>query len=139
MTKNESSKLEPLLFRGREVALLIGCSRALAYRLMQRGILPTVRVPGGRSVRVPREALIEWIRTNTQIVPRDRYSDSGTGGVASDDRDIKRIRPLHMYPTKCLGLLAAAGIVAPIEGDGVSSAKQARLIEEGTRPGRVRR
>jgi excisionase family DNA binding protein len=57
---------EPLLLRGGEVARLIGCSRAQAYRLMQRGVLPTVRVPGGRTVRVPREALIEWIKANTQ-------------------------------------------------------------------------
>jgi excisionase family DNA binding protein len=60
---------EPFLLRGREVAKLIGCSRALAYRLMQRGVIPTVRIPGGRSVRVPREALVEWIRANTQVAP----------------------------------------------------------------------
>jgi excisionase family DNA binding protein len=56
----------PLLLRGREVAELIGCSRALAYRLMQRGTIPTVRIPGGKSIRVPREALIEWIHANTR-------------------------------------------------------------------------
>jgi excisionase family DNA binding protein len=57
---------ERLLLRAPEVAELIGCSRALAYRLMQRGTLPVVRVPGGKAVRVPREALLEWIRANTQ-------------------------------------------------------------------------
>lgn len=60
---------EPLLLRGREVAELIGCSRALAYRLMQRAAIPTCRIPGGKSIRVPREALIEWIRENTRVVP----------------------------------------------------------------------
>lgn len=60
------TEFEPLLLRGGEVAHLLGCSRALAYRLMQRGVLPTVRVPGGKSVRVPREALVEWIRANTR-------------------------------------------------------------------------
>ena len=57
---------EPLLLRGGEVAQLIGCSRALAYRLMQRGTIPTVRVPDGKSVRVPREALVQWIKANTK-------------------------------------------------------------------------
>jgi excisionase family DNA binding protein len=66
MLKTKIPQPEPLLLRGREVAELIGCSRALAYRLMQRGVIPTVRIPGGKSVRVPREALIEWIRANTK-------------------------------------------------------------------------
>jgi excisionase family DNA binding protein len=57
-------QLEPLLLRGKEVAELIGCSRAMAYRLMQRGTLPTVRIPGGKIIRVPREGLIEWIKAN---------------------------------------------------------------------------
>jgi excisionase family DNA binding protein len=58
-------EIEPLLLRGGEVAELLGCSRALAFRWMQRGILPTVRVPGARSVRVPRAALIKWIDEQT--------------------------------------------------------------------------
>ena len=66
MGEGRNPKSEPLLLRGGEVAELIGCSRAMAYRLMQRGVLPTLRVPGGKSVRVPRDALIEWIRANTR-------------------------------------------------------------------------
>lgn len=61
-----SNDMDPLLLRGGDVARLIGCSRALAYRLMQRGVLPVVRIPGGKSVRVPREALLDWIRSNTK-------------------------------------------------------------------------
>ncbi len=57
---------ERLLLRGSEVADLIGCSRAMAYRLMQRGVIPVVRVPGGKTVRVPAEALRAWIRANTE-------------------------------------------------------------------------
>ena len=55
----------PLLLRGREVAELLGISRALAFRWMQNGILPTVRIPGGRTVRVPREQLLIWIDNRT--------------------------------------------------------------------------
>ncbi len=57
---------QPLLLKGTEVAELLGCSRAMAYRWMQAGILPVVRIPGGRSIRVPREALMEWVKSNTQ-------------------------------------------------------------------------
>ena len=60
-------KLNPpgtLLMRGGEVAEALGISRALAYRWMQNGILPTVRV--SRAVRVPRGALLDWIKRNTQ-------------------------------------------------------------------------
>lgn len=54
----------PLLLRGIEVADALGISRALAYRWMKNGTLPIVRV--SRAVRVPREALLDWIKRNTQ-------------------------------------------------------------------------
>jgi excisionase family DNA binding protein len=54
----------PLLLRGIEVADALGISRALAYRWMKNGTLPIVRV--SRAVRVPREALLGWIKRNTQ-------------------------------------------------------------------------
>ena len=58
---------KPLLLRGSEVADALGISRALAYRWMASGILPTVRV--SRSIRVPREELMRWIsaRTNNAV------------------------------------------------------------------------
>lgn len=49
--------------RGGEVAESLGISRALAYRWMSNGTLPTVRV--SRAVRVPREALLDWIKRRT--------------------------------------------------------------------------
>lgn len=79
MLSIRNHEFEPLLLRGREVAQLIGCSRAMAYRLMQRGVIPTVRVPGGRSIRVPREALVEWIRSNTQNASTQLPERSGVG------------------------------------------------------------
>ncbi len=59
-------KFEPLLLRAVEVAQLMGCSRAQAYRLMQLGLIPTIRLPGGKSVRVPRERFLQWIEANTR-------------------------------------------------------------------------
>jgi excisionase family DNA binding protein len=58
-------KQDKLLLRGQEVAEALNISRALAYRWMAAGILPVVRVPGGRSIRVPQQALLKWIETNT--------------------------------------------------------------------------
>jgi excisionase family DNA binding protein len=56
---------EPLLLRGTEVAKLLGCSRAMAYRMMQKGLIPTIHLGAGKSVRVPRLALLEWIKART--------------------------------------------------------------------------
>jgi excisionase family DNA binding protein len=58
---------EPLLLKGGEVAEALNCSRALAYKWMASGLLPVVRVPGSRSIRVPRDALLAWIKENTQL------------------------------------------------------------------------
>ena len=63
MTLNEEHRL---LLRGSEVAAMIGCSPSQAYKLMKQGVLPTLRVPGGKTVRVPADALRRWISENTQ-------------------------------------------------------------------------
>lgn len=65
-TRRERLDLQPLLLRGGEVAEVLGCSRALAYRWMAAGIIPTIRVPGSKAIRVPREALLAWIANSTQ-------------------------------------------------------------------------
>jgi len=54
-----NTRPQSLLLRGGEVAKVLGVSRAMAYRLMQRGELPVVRI--GSCVRVPAEALRAWI------------------------------------------------------------------------------
>lgn len=45
---------------------MLGISRALAFRWMQRGVLPTIRIKGSRTVRVPREALLKFIEERTK-------------------------------------------------------------------------
>ena len=55
---------QPLLLRAREVAEDLGISRALAYKWIKSGVLPTVRA--GKAVRVPRAALIRWIEEQTK-------------------------------------------------------------------------
>jgi len=61
-----------LLLRGGEVAAMLGISRALAFRWMQDGTLPVVRIAGARTVRVPEDALREWIRRNTRAAGVER-------------------------------------------------------------------
>ncbi|HWQ52099.1 MAG TPA: helix-turn-helix domain-containing protein [Bryobacteraceae bacterium] len=61
---NQETERAPLLLRGPEVAAALGVSRALAYRWMSAGILPVIR--RGRSIRVPRAALVKWIDEHTQ-------------------------------------------------------------------------
>jgi excisionase family DNA binding protein len=65
MTQEVQMKRNDRLFlRAIEVAEELGISRALAYRWMSEGTLPTVRVGG--TVRVPLDALLEWVKANTR-------------------------------------------------------------------------
>lgn len=52
---NHTTEPRPVLLWGAEVAQALGISRALAYRSMAWGILPTIRV--SRSIRVPHDEL----------------------------------------------------------------------------------
>ncbi len=50
MKANELSSKK--LLRAIEVAEILDISRAMAYRLMQQGDIPTIRISGSRRVRV---------------------------------------------------------------------------------------
>lgn len=54
---------DALLLRAGEVAELLGLSRSKVFELMATEVLPVVRI--GRSVRVPRAELYEWLRQRT--------------------------------------------------------------------------
>jgi excisionase family DNA binding protein len=49
----------PLLLRIDEVAERLAVSRATTYRLIHRGLIPTVHI--GSAVRVPSDALDRWL------------------------------------------------------------------------------
>lgn len=53
----------PRLLRATEVAALLGLGRSKVYDMMKRGQLPVVRI--GKAIRVPANALEEWIKTHT--------------------------------------------------------------------------
>jgi len=54
-----------ILLRVPEACRLAGWSRALGYRMAARNEIPVVRTPGGKGVRIPREAFLRWIEANT--------------------------------------------------------------------------
>jgi excisionase family DNA binding protein len=53
----EISTEKPLFLRPVEVARMLSISRARAYELIAIGALPSVRLAGGRLIRVPRVAV----------------------------------------------------------------------------------
>ena len=56
--------MEPLLLKAGDVAKLLGLGRSKVFAMLALGELPVIRI--GRSVRVPRAALEDWIAEHTQ-------------------------------------------------------------------------
>jgi excisionase family DNA binding protein len=56
--------IDNALLRAPKVAKVLDISTSMAYRMMQAGQLPTVRL--GRSLRVPNKALARWIDERTK-------------------------------------------------------------------------
>lgn len=54
----------PELLRAEEAAGLLGLGRSKTYQLIAASAIPVVRI--GRSVRVPRTALLRWIEEQTE-------------------------------------------------------------------------
>jgi excisionase family DNA binding protein len=54
---------ERVLLRAEEVANILGIGRTKVFEMLATGELPVVRI--GRSVRVPRGELYEWLRERT--------------------------------------------------------------------------
>ena len=63
------------LYRGSDVASILGISKALAYRLLAEGAIPSVRF--GRTVRVRTEDLENFIKKN--LTSKDRSNSYSTG------------------------------------------------------------
>jgi excisionase family DNA binding protein len=59
-----TAQVDGLLLRARSVAKVLDISTSKAYRMMQCGDLPTIRI--GRSLRTPKTALLRWVDQNTQ-------------------------------------------------------------------------
>jgi excisionase family DNA binding protein len=50
-------KFERVLLRVSEAAEMIGVSRSKLYEMVAEGVLPAVRLPGNRLIRIPAEAV----------------------------------------------------------------------------------
>src|SRR2546425_10893044 len=110
--------MEPLLLKAGDVAKLLGLGRSKVFAMLAVGELPVIRI--GRSVRVPRAALEDWIAEHTQHAS-GRSGDAGPGsfryrqrtqplreiiGVDGPVRDLKSrferfadpLKPLHRVP-----------------------------------------
>ena len=61
---------ERLAYRVTEAAAMVGVSRSKMYELIAAGAIPTIRI--GTAVRVPAEALRDWIATHTVAATSDR-------------------------------------------------------------------
>ena len=67
------------LIRVKELAKIIRLSRARTYALIQRGVIPSVRIGG--SIRVPRAAYEQWLNAHASMALR------ASNGSSVDDRD----------------------------------------------------
>lgn len=54
----------PAVLTVEEMRHFLGVSRPVAYQLVQRRDFPAIRI--GRAIRVPREALLQWVEKQTQ-------------------------------------------------------------------------
>lgn len=64
-TRRTSVDLEPsMLLRAEEAARMLGLGRSKVFQMLAAGELPVVRI--GRSVRIPRDELREWIKAKAQ-------------------------------------------------------------------------
>ena len=69
---DEDLRSDRLLLDSREVAALLGLGRTKVFQMMAQEELPVVRI--GRTVRVPRASLEEWLRDRTR--QRSQAADS---------------------------------------------------------------
>lgn len=59
-----SENTEVLMLTVPQVAKALQIARGRAYELVARGVIPSVRL--GKSIRVPRDALLEWMEQETR-------------------------------------------------------------------------
>ncbi len=76
--------MEPLLLKAEDVAKLLGLGRSKVFAMLAIGELPVIRI--GRSVRVPRAALEDWIAERTQHAS-GRTGNAGPLFVGTEDLD----------------------------------------------------
>jgi excisionase family DNA binding protein len=104
-------KPEPLVLSVSETAALLAIGETLAYELIARGVIPSLRL--GRLVRVPREGLLEFVSTasvgqgaktdhvDTEAEPTERGARTAIA-LSASRRPLggdPRSRPPHRRPS----------------------------------------
>jgi excisionase family DNA binding protein len=84
--------MEPLLLKAGEVAKLLGLGRSKVFAMLAVGELPVIRI--GRSVRVPRAALEDWIAERMQHAS----GQSGDAGPLFADVEDWDVTPASLAP-----------------------------------------
>ncbi|HEY9078077.1 MAG TPA: helix-turn-helix domain-containing protein [Anaerolineaceae bacterium] len=74
--------LNPYLLKATEVARILNISRAMAYLLMQRGEIRTVRISS--AVRVRREDLDQYIQDNLSPICPNNMSQRSINSLHQD-------------------------------------------------------
>lgn len=87
---------EPLLLRIEEAAKLLGLGRTTVFALVSAQKLPVVRL--GRSVRIPREALEQWIQEHVDVAAGDDGADESPGYAIPRVRYAFRPRATQLRP-----------------------------------------
>jgi excisionase family DNA binding protein len=67
--------MDKLLLRPSEVSEVTGLGKSKTYALIAAGIIPSVKI--GKSVRVPADALREWIERLPGNRSQERQGDAG--------------------------------------------------------------
>ncbi|HEX6351081.1 MAG TPA: helix-turn-helix domain-containing protein [Candidatus Dormibacteraeota bacterium] len=62
-----------MLLRAEEAARMLGLGRSKVFQMLAAGELPVVRI--GRSVRIPREELREWIKQKAAADRREHLEN----------------------------------------------------------------
>ncbi len=99
----EEVPLVPMLLTAREVGKLLALGRSTIFELLAAGEFPTVRI--GRAVRVPRQALEDWVRQRTVDSREDARRDvlalgcpDGCCALAAASAQTERRPPLQTDP-----------------------------------------
>jgi excisionase family DNA binding protein len=66
----------PRILTVEEMAAFLGIGRSLAYSLVKRGEIPSVRL--GRLYRIPRDTLMDWLE-------RESAASAGTQAAGAED------------------------------------------------------
>ncbi len=69
MEQIQAGGTKRLLLRLPEAAVALGLGRSTVYTLIARGELPVVKM--GSAVRIPADALEDWVRRNTVTSQND--------------------------------------------------------------------